>query len=65
MTLHQHLMGRFQKANDRQNLLHNINAVLVVLNHLGNFGKMALGFFEIGQRFFLGSIHLLLPLPRV
>jgi len=37
----------FQKTNYRQNLLHNINAILVVLDHLDNFVQEALGFLKI------------------
>jgi len=47
VILHQHLMGGFQKPDDSEILLHDIDAVFVLLGHLDKIGQMRVGFFKI------------------
>jgi hypothetical protein len=47
VILHQHLMGGFQKPDDGQVLLHDIDAVFALFGHLNKIGQVRVGFFEI------------------
>jgi hypothetical protein len=57
VVFHQQLVGRFKKPDDSQVLLHDIDAINVLLGHFNDFVQMAAGLLEIDKRFFFLCVH--------
>ena len=57
-------MGRFQKADGRQILLHDVDAVLFVFVHGNDLRDQALGFFQADHGFVAFVFHILDIYPQ-
>jgi len=57
MSLHQLLVGGFKEADDRKVLLHDVDAVFAILDHLDDLFNMAAGLLEIELGLCLLLIH--------
>ena len=57
MPLHELLVGGFEQADDRKVLLHDVDAVFAILDHLDDLLDVAAGLLEIELGLLLLLIH--------
>ena len=57
MSLHQEFHDSFQQPDDREVLLHDVDAVLVLLDHLHDLVEEASCFLEADERLLLLCVH--------
>lgn len=57
MPLHELLLGGFEKPENREILLHDVDAVLAFLDHFDDLVDVASGLFEIDQSLFVRFVH--------